>query len=90
MAEDALLIYKKEKIFYNPLLNPDDIAIASYNDDISQADFDQPKPTELVTGVLGEASKPDSAIGKVIKDIDNLFYDGDLPQTDSMVFKVKA
>jgi hypothetical protein len=72
-------MYKKEKLFYNPLLDADDIVIEKYGDDINSADFDKPKPTELITGLLGQASIPDSTIGKTIKDLDNLLYDGDLP-----------
>jgi hypothetical protein len=34
MKEDALNMYKKEKLFYNPLLNPDDIVIENYNNDV--------------------------------------------------------
>jgi hypothetical protein len=40
MRKDALNMYRKEKLFYNPLLNPDDIVIENYNDDINSADFD--------------------------------------------------
>lgn len=83
-------MYRKEKLFYNPLLNPDDIVIENYNDDINSADFDQPKPTELITGILGEAAKPDTPVGKILTDIDSLLYDGDLPQKESDVFKIKA
>ena len=43
------------------------------------ADFDTPEPAELVTGLLGEASNPNSPAGKIIKDIDNLFNNTDLP-----------
>lgn len=86
MAEDALVMYKKEQIFYNPLLNPDDITIEAYDDNLNPADFDAPSPNELMTGLLGEASQPNSPTGKVIRDIDNLFYNGDLPQPDSQIF----
>ena len=86
MAEDALVMYKKEQIFYNPLLNLDDITIEAYDDNLNPADFDAPSPNELMTGLLGEASQPNSPTGKVIRDIDNLFYNGDLPQPDSQIF----
>ena len=56
MAEDALVMYKKEQIFYNPLLNLDDITIEAYDDNLNPADFDAPSPNELMTGLLGEAS----------------------------------
>lgn len=49
-------MYKEQMIFYNPLLNPDDIVIAGLNDGISLSDFDTPKPEELLASVLGQAS----------------------------------
>jgi hypothetical protein len=49
-------MYKDQKIFYNPLLNPDDIVIAGLNDRISLSDFDTPKPEELLASVIGQAS----------------------------------
>ena len=83
-------MYKKEQLFYNPLLNPDDITIDSYSDNVNSEDFDQPQPAELITGLLGEASNPDTALGQVILDVDSLFYDNDLPETDSIIFQAKA
>ena len=53
-------------LFYNPLLNPDDIFIESFNDDLDGASFDAPEPAELVTGLLGQASNPESPAGQII------------------------
>jgi hypothetical protein len=49
-------MYKQQMIFYNPLLKPDDIVIAGFNDGISLSDFDTPKPEELLASVLRLAS----------------------------------
>lgn len=72
-------MYKEQMIFYNPLLNPDDIVIAGLNDGISASDFDTPQPEEILASVIGLASQENSTLGGLIKDVDNLFEDGDLP-----------
>lgn len=72
-------MYKKEMLFYNPLLNPDDIAIEAFDDNLDSSDFDTPDPAELITGLLGQASNPDTPAGKILKDIDSLFNNTDLP-----------
>ena len=69
-------------------MSPEDITVIEpFGGTLDITDFDTPDPAELVTGILGQASNPETPVGKIVKDIDNLFNNTDLPQEDSEIFK---